>query len=58
MAVRVFSCSHCGHMVRLGAIHCGQCSARAPLVNWTVVHIMALGAIILLIPLGIALLPS
>lgn len=58
MAVRVFSCSHCGHMVRLGAVHCGQCNARTPLVNWTIVHVVALGALLLLGLLGIAVLPN
>ena len=58
MAVRVFSCNHCGHMVRLGAVHCGQCNARAPIVNWTIFHVVALGAVVFLALLGIALLPK
>lgn len=58
MAVRVFSCRHCGHMLRLGAVHCGQCSARSPIANWTIFHVVALVAVVLLALLGIALLPK
>ena len=34
MAVRVFSCRHCEHHVRLGSVRCGQCGARTPALNW------------------------
>ena len=40
------------------AVHCGQCNARAPIVNWTIFHVVALGAVVFLALLGIALLPK
>ena len=39
MVIRVFTCRHCGHQLRLGASRCGQCDAPAPAVNVTLVHI-------------------
>ena len=56
MAIRVFTCRHCGHQIRLGASRCGQCEAAAPAVNITLVHIMFFMFAALLAIIGTALL--
>ena len=57
MSVRVFSCRHCGHLLRLGAVHCGRCGARTPLRNWTLTH-AACVVVLLAAVAGIAVLPA
>lgn len=55
MAVRVFICPNCSHQVRLGAMHCGQCGARTPLLNWVSTQVVLLLFVVTLFLLGIAL---
>ena len=38
MAVRIFACRHCGHMIRLGSDSCGQCDSPAPQLNRMAAH--------------------
>ena len=58
MAVRLFTCRHCGHIMRLGAGHCGNCSAAAPLMNTALVFIIFFLAAALMAVAGTALLTN
>lgn len=58
MSVRVFSCHHCGHMLRLGAVHCGRCGGTTPLRNWTLTHLAGVFLLLLVAAAGIAMLPT
>ena len=46
MTVRLIACTSCGHMIRFGASHCGQCMAPSPALNRTSVHLAALGTVV------------
>lgn len=58
MAVRIFTCPHCEHQLRLGVMHCGRCGARTPLMNWWGAQIILLLLLAGLLLVGGALLQS
>ena len=47
MSIRIVSCKHCGHNVRLGSMVCGSCGSYTPFINWTIAHVIILIAIII-----------
>lgn len=58
MAVRLFTCRHCGHLMRVGASHCGNCDAAAPLLNTALVFVAFFLLAALLAVVGTALLAT
>lgn len=55
MATRVFTCHHCGHPMRLGVAHCGNCgSAATPMNVLLVLGLFGVGTLLLAV-LGTAL---
>jgi hypothetical protein len=43
---RIFHCARCGHHLRLGAAHCGECHSATPFYNQARVWLLALVAVI------------
>lgn len=58
MAVRLFTCRHCGHHLRLGSPSCGNCGAAAPMINVTLVFIAFFVLAALLAVAGTAILAN
>jgi hypothetical protein len=56
MSIRLVSCKHCGHKVRLGSMVCGSCGSYTPFVKWTITHVIILIAIIIAIAFALPLL--
>lgn len=52
MAVRLMSCRHCKHMVRLGSMTCGSCGAYTPVANWTLTHVGLIVLALVLVIVG------
>ncbi|WP_421693773.1 hypothetical protein [Aestuariivirga sp.] len=55
MAVRLFSCPQCDHMLRLGSAQCGQCGAPTPPANRTPTHILGVAGLTFICILAAAL---
>jgi hypothetical protein len=56
MAVRIFSCRNCGHQVRLGSVHCGQCGEKTSPLNWAGTQIIIFLVMAVSLPVGLAFL--
>ena len=56
MSIRLVSCKHCGHNVRLGSMVCGSCGSYTPFINWTITHVIIVRAIIIAVAFALPLL--
>jgi hypothetical protein len=55
MAVRLFTCSNCGHKLRLGVDSCGYCRKSTPILNRSSVLAILAAVIVIVAYTAIAL---